>query len=472
MLQTGHLDSCTGISNVGVHCTSNSSSLGCENPEIISDDLKTIRILCNEDLFATVENSLISNLDELKRNNTIISYEKAHISSHNEMHIHVIVRNRYQVPMIQECLQNVIRPTVVVVNKDQIQYLRGTEGQQFLNFLTDYTDTYIHFPESQKRLYIYGESSKQLKSRSILNRQLTSNPAENIKWYMVDLGNGVYSYVSVKIWYRKIYSYINDLKCRGMVGEYILLEDRPQFWVEATPKNFRNIVNEMDSSLRGNFENQADAISSLVECSICFRQLNRMSDDCCLLSVCGHAYCKECLVQLVNVAAENHQVPICCAFSGCDAKLGASEFRFLCGILASLNSKKLLRRLLTQFVADSSPSVRTCGNARCAGVGLAYEAEGMETCLWCCGRFCARCSQHFHGEIPCGLTFNIKDWITECPDARKRCPKCKIVIEKVEGCRCVYCTWCKTYFCWNCASFNTKDHDNIYRHANICTVPW
>ncbi|KAK5983118.1 RBR-type E3 ubiquitin transferase [Trichostrongylus colubriformis] len=45
----------------------------------------------------------------------------------------------------------------------------------------------------------------------------------------------------------------------------------------------------------------------------------------------------------------------------------------------------------------------------------------------------------------------------------KRCPQCKIPIQRQSGCNMMVCSMCDTHFCWNCDAILGR---NPYKHFN------
>jgi len=69
-------------------------------------------------------------------------------------------------------------------------------------------------------------------------------------------------------------------------------------------------------------------------------------------------------------------------------------------------------------------------------------------------------------SVPCSsplFSFNIKSLEDEAPI--KRCPKCKVYIERDEGCAQMMCKNCKHAFCWYC--LESLDVSYAYDMCNL-----
>ena len=75
-----------------------------------------------------------------------------------------------------------------------------------------------------------------------------------------------------------------------------------------------------------------------------------------------------------------------------------------------------------------------------------------------CGKqFCFGCGREEHYTVPCLL---VEGWQNQAyhQDVKmkfmviltKKCPKCKVDIEKEGGCQYMSCAKCRTEFCWHC----------------------
>ncbi|ELU06970.1 hypothetical protein CAPTEDRAFT_79139, partial [Capitella teleta] len=78
-------------------------------------------------------------------------------------------------------------------------------------------------------------------------------------------------------------------------------------------------------------------------------------------------------------------------------------------------------------------------------------------CPLCFRLYCSLCFDAYHGWWSCEsarksskMTTKINAWMSEDKDGRKKCPKCRIVIEKNGGCNRMICSVCSRIFCWVC----------------------
>ena len=118
---------------------------------------------------------------------------------------------------------------------------------------------------------------------------------------------------------------------------------------------------------------------------------------------------------------------------------------------------------LDKMVAVSNHLV-WCPTADCNTICHA-ETKATSTsvhCYQCQARFCSRCFQDWHAGNPC------RSNASDIPNT-KPCPKCQVLIQKVDGCSVMQCSYCGQKFCWSCEKtdafccirFNFFGHDFI-----------
>jgi len=113
---------------------------------------------------------------------------------------------------------------------------------------------------------------------------------------------------------------------------------------------------------------------------------------------------------------------------------------------------------------EGNESFKWCPGKDC-NRAVKYDAGGQKDVECECGyRFCFKCSDDAHQPCPCHLMSlwvqknksdkENTDWILA---NTKMCPKCKVHIEKNQGCNHMTCRNCKFEFCWLCKG-DWKNH--------------
>uniref|UniRef100_A0A8C7YZ46 RBR-type E3 ubiquitin transferase n=1 Tax=Oryzias sinensis TaxID=183150 RepID=A0A8C7YZ46_9TELE len=119
-----------------------------------------------------------------------------------------------------------------------------------------------------------------------------------------------------------------------------------------------------------------------------------------------------------------------------------------------------------------------CPSSSCQAVCQVKEAESpalpqLVRCSVCTLEFCSACKANWHPGQACQesnlpiTSFlpgeNSSFYKSEEDDAPiKRCPKCKVYIERDEGCAQMMCKNCKHAFCWYC--LESLDDDFLLIH--------
>jgi len=129
--------------------------------------------------------------------------------------------------------------------------------------------------------------------------------------------------------------------------------------------------------------------------------------------------------------------------------------------------EKELSRELDELIEKPHPAGNLpCPNDRCPGVIIFGE------CQMCRLRTCADCHESVVGEHKCdeGLRASIKLAL----ENSKLCPKCRTPIERVSGCRHMFCTSCHTKFDWETGkiytasdSFSNPHHSEFLANNKI-----
>ncbi|KAL1732513.1 hypothetical protein EV714DRAFT_206731 [Schizophyllum commune] len=183
-------------------------------------------------------------------------------------------------------------------------------------------------------------------------------------------------------------------------------------------------------------------------CPVCF-----MEPSAPFRLGCGHVYCTTCAKHLLSSATENKTFPLFCI--GEDATCGLFDAAFATHMERNANQLKY------------------CRTAACGQVYSTTGDRRLLTCPSCFATVCTGCNEGTHVGLTCE---------ENAPDVRrkhdeelndaliaeqnyKRCPNCRVLVEKTEGCNHMQCSGCQTHFCWRCTrAFPTGQA--VYTHMS------
>lgn len=181
--------------------------------------------------------------------------------------------------------------------------------------------------------------------------------------------------------------------------------------------------------------------------SVSFQQTHAMD--------CGHRFCDDCWAHWLKAEMEKGPTVIftVCPQHKCGDIVPDALFQ---KYLSQPDFDKYMQYVTSSFVQGSS-SIKWCPAPSC-GRAAEYPPGGAYDITCSCGnRFCFGCDRSAHRPVPCDLVekWNLKN-ASESENANwilantKVCPRCKVPIEKNQGCNHMTCRNCKFEFCWLC----------------------
>ncbi|XP_041040697.1 ranBP-type and C3HC4-type zinc finger-containing protein 1 isoform X1 [Carcharodon carcharias] len=195
-----------------------------------------------------------------------------------------------------------------------------------------------------------------------------------------------------------------------------------------------------------------------IECRICL--LDVKPGEGVVLRDCLHSFCSECLKQLIRSCTEP-QVP--CPFRdesyACNSKLQEREVR----ALVSLEDyDKFLDRGMSVAESSSENSYH-CKTADCRGWCIYEDMVNEFRCPICLKLNCLLCKaihegmncKQYQDDLRCRAvndsaarrTTEMLKTMVQTGEAM-HCPKCKIIVQKKDGCDWLRCPVCHTEICW------------------------
>lgn len=181
-------------------------------------------------------------------------------------------------------------------------------------------------------------------------------------------------------------------------------------------------------------------------CKICTE--TKTMKEAFYISGCSHAYCSDCVANYIVSKLENNIVDISCPVPQCK---GSLEAQFCRTILRVEVFEKWSKALCEALINASQKFF--CPFADCSSALLINdktEAVINSECSNCNRMFCAQCKVPWHDGIECSEFQNLNAGEREKEDIMlmclaqkmhwKRCPNCKIYVDKeCGGCNAMTC---------------------------------
>ncbi|XP_062200026.1 E3 ubiquitin-protein ligase RSL1-like isoform X2 [Phragmites australis] len=215
--------------------------------------------------------------------------------------------------------------------------------------------------------------------------------------------------------------------------------------------------------------------SSEFYCNICMETVHVR--ELFPISGCTHLFCISCVSQYITAKVEDNVLSIGCPEPGCkDGTLDPEACR-------DMISLQLYQRWGAALCDSALGAFKFyCPFKDCSAL-LADDRGHGETaitkaeCPHCCRLFCAQCKVAWHDGVTCaefqqlGKDERGKDDLLLKKVAQEskwqRCPKCKMYVERAEGCVYIVCR-CQHCFCYLCASPMSRGN----HHCSRCKRTW
>ena len=213
------------------------------------------------------------------------------------------------------------------------------------------------------------------------------------------------------------------------------------------------------------------------ECNICTEEIPPADKEANILP-CGHFCCSDCWINYFkNLILEAKVDQIKCINFACK-EIIPEKF-----ILEHIKEDQTLidkyKKFKSRIEIIKDDNKNPCPHPDCES----YLEKSKKTKYVKCKNgheYCFDCLKPPHGNKKC-LSLDSKFFIWQKKKNVKKCPKCKIFIEKNEGCNHITCRHCQYQWCWLCEGEYNYEHytsgqcqghqftraDNI-KQANIC----
>ncbi|KAJ7610361.1 hypothetical protein FB45DRAFT_761435 [Roridomyces roridus] len=183
-------------------------------------------------------------------------------------------------------------------------------------------------------------------------------------------------------------------------------------------------------------------------------------------SACGHTWCRACLTQYFLSAVESRCFPLRCL--GDEAKCTELMPPSLAHRILQLNEFSVLAKAaLAAYVHTHPEELHYCPSPDCLQI-YRTAPKGTFVLCPCLHRICQSCHAEAHDGFACKDCNNTDKLFSQWAELNdvKKCPGCRIPIERGEGCHHVTCIQCRTHFCWVCLKTFPKG-EGIYLHMRV-----
>jgi len=180
---------------------------------------------------------------------------------------------------------------------------------------------------------------------------------------------------------------------------------------------------------------------------------------------CGHSWCRVCLQRYLKLAAENNTTfPLLC--HGIDEPCREPiPLHIAQVILPASDIEAIFASSLSSHIQTHPEEFFYCPTPDCHQVYRPTPEGIYMQCPECLSQICTHCHSEAHEGLTCSEVHDGDDLFKEWAGQNdvKRCPSCRMGIEKIEGCNHMTCAMCKTHICWVCMQ-TFKDGYSIYGH--------
>ncbi|KAI0790343.1 hypothetical protein C8Q75DRAFT_111612 [Abortiporus biennis] len=167
--------------------------------------------------------------------------------------------------------------------------------------------------------------------------------------------------------------------------------------------------------------------------------------------ICSHSWCKACLSRYLLASIDTKNFPLKCL--GNEARcVQHITLQVAQEVLSPKDFDRVAGAAVVAHVQKAS-EFHYCPTPDCPTIYRSGRRGTVIQCPSCLRRICPYCHVEEHQGQSCQLREEdslklLDDW-TKDKDV-KRCPECRVIIERSEGCNHMTCVVCRTHICWVC----------------------
>lgn len=327
----------------------------------------------------------------------------------------------------------------VIRNEQQIVWddiLGLPHGQAFLREIeAKVGNIIINASKASRRVTVIGAKHRRRSARLDIVNYVKHHHNQQVR--RVDLAGCLASAL--------VNSKLLDL-CKRLGNTTLQLESGRQELIVRGSNTFIDNVQAIVDEIRHQAISKAN-VQSPNACPIC---LERPTGQISL--PCGHVWCRQCLVSYLSAAASIKKFPVQCLGDEASCHL-AIPLSMAQGILSSEQLDDLLKSSFLAYIDSKPTEFFHCPTVDCEQVYRIAPQDTVLQCPSCLARVCPNCHTLAHDHIKCSQVVSRDDELLRKWEGEhdvKKCPGCRVLIEKVDGCNHMTCTRCQTHVCWTC----------------------
>lgn len=196
-----------------------------------------------------------------------------------------------------------------------------------------------------------------------------------------------------------------------------------------------------------------DAAQGSQTCPICYDDVSSSHQ-----LGCGHTYCAACLRHFISSALESDQLPLTCLGDEARCRVPVA-IPTIQQFLPPASFNRLLEAAFDAYIAKHPEEFKHCKTPDCTQIYRATQAGAAPQTLHCPSCFsavCNGCHEDGHDGLSCAESKAQRDpaelerlndaWIASQGGRVKKCPRCSVLIEKLEGCNHMTCKYATPSF--------------------------
>ncbi|CAK75656.1 unnamed protein product (macronuclear) [Paramecium tetraurelia] len=338
--------------------------------------------------------------------------------------------NKQDHEQLNKEIQDAFTPKIIKSSQDfDITVIFSQSGTRFLKFQEESLQILIRQDFINNQLFVnssqikYNQLTKAIKEFvSDCSKSIIQIPKNCIRLIM---GNDSQGLNEIK----KNFD-LKSVKFNSISGELQLFGDQKN--LDAAIISISEIISS---------QQQQDKPINALTCNYCFDNMKNGY----MLQGCGHKFCLQCIMfSIQNSLGDMTQLPIKCP--QCNQGILLADLHIL---IDEPSWEKLIKLSINKYLQDHAAQIAFCLTPNCPIIH--FQKIPRYTCKKCQKQYCNSCRTAYHygqtcREFKAGNEDSINIYMKK-NDVR-RCPHCKILIQRIDGCYRVTCTGCKKSICW------------------------